>query len=267
VDRGKNDAADAEAICEAMSRPKVAKRVVAVKTLEQQSGQMLVGVRESLLRRRTQMSNTIRGYAAEYGLVAPRGFAHLDPLIERIEADQSLPDLVRDMFAVLVGEYRDVSARVTEIEARLLAHHRASEPSRRLAEVPGIGPVIAAALTAKVADPKRFRSARDFAAWLGLTPRDHSTGGKTRLGKITRAGDETLRALLWREFRHPAGQEVPGEGAWLARVAGRAQAAQTRRGRACQQDRAHRMEDDDDGRALRSAPARGTARHRRRRAR
>ena len=196
VDRGKNDAADAEAICEAMSRPKVAKRLVAIKTPEQQSGQMLVGVRESLLRRRTQVSNTIRGYAAEYGLVAPRGLAHLEPLIARIEADQTLPDLVRDMFAMLVGQYRHVSAQATEIEARLLAHHRASEPSRRLAEVPAIGPVIAAALTAKVADPKGFRSARDFAAWVGLTPRDHSTGGKMRQGKITRAGDEMLRSLL-----------------------------------------------------------------------
>ena len=196
VDRGKNDAADAEAICEAMSRPKVAKRFVAIKTIEQQSGQMLIGVRDRLLKRRTQVSNTIRGYAAEFGLMAPRGLAHLEPLIERIEADRTLPELVRDLFMMLVGQYRHVSAQITEIEARLLSHHRASALRRRLAEAPTIGPVIAAALTAKVPDPTVFRSARDFAAWLGLTPKDHSTGGKARQGRITRAGDEMLRSLL-----------------------------------------------------------------------
>jgi transposase len=196
VDRGKNDAADAEAICEAMSRPKVAKRFVTVKTVEQQASQMLVGVREGLLKRRTQVSNTIRGHASEFGLVAPRGVSHIEPLIERIFEDQSLPELVRDMFAMLVGQYRHVSAQIREIEARLIEHQRANALSRRLAKVPTIGPVIAAALPAKVPDPKVFRSARDFAAWLGLTPKDHSTGGKTRLGVITRAGDETLRSLL-----------------------------------------------------------------------
>jgi transposase len=196
VDRGKNDAADAEAICEAMSRPKVAKRFVTVKTVEQQASQMLVGVREGLLKRRTQVSNTIRGHAGEFGLVAPRGVSHIEPLIERIFEDQSLPELVRDMFAMLVGQYRHVSAQIREIEARLIEHQRANALSRRLAKVPTIGPVIAAALPAKVPDPKVFRSARDFAAWLGLTPKDHSTGGKTRLGVITRAGDETLRSLL-----------------------------------------------------------------------
>jgi transposase len=196
VDRGKNDAADAEAICEAMSRPKVARRVVAAKTVEQQAGQMLIGVRDRLLKRRTQVSNTIRGYASEFGLVAAKGLAQLEPLLKRIGEDRTLPDLVRDMFAMLAGQYLHVSAQIREIEARLMAFHRASARSQRLAEVPTIGPVIAAALAAKVPDPKAFRSGRDFAAWLGLTPKDHSTGGKTRLGVITRAGDEMLRSLL-----------------------------------------------------------------------
>lgn len=196
VDRGKNDAADAEAISEAMSRPKVQKRFVSAKTVEQQAGQMLVGVREALLKRRTQVSNTIRGYASEFGLVAPKGLAHLEPLLARIKEDQTLPEPVRDMFAVLAGQYQHVSAQIREIETRLMAFHRDSARSRRLAEVPTIGPVIATALTAKVSDPKIFRSGRNFAAWLGLTPKDHSTGGKTRLGGITRAGDETLRSLL-----------------------------------------------------------------------
>lgn len=196
VDRGKNDAADAEAICEAMSRPKVARRLVAVKTVEQQAGQMLIGVRENLLKRRTQVSNAIRGYASEFGLVAPKGLAHVEPLLERIGADRALPELVRDMFAILAGQYRHVSAQIREIDARLMAFHRASALSRRLAAVPTIGPVIAAALTTKVPDPKMFRSGRDFAAWVGLTPKDHSTGGKARSGGITRAGDERLRSLL-----------------------------------------------------------------------
>ena len=196
VDRGKNDAADAEAICEAMSRPKVAKRFAAVKAVEQQAGQMLIGVRDGLVDRRTQVSNRIRGYAVEFGLVAPKGLAHLEPLLERIAADRTLPELVRDLFAMLDGQYRHVSAQIREIEAKLMAFHRASGLSRRLVAVPTIGPVIAAALAAKVPDPRRFRSGRDFAAWIGLTPKDHSTGGKTRLGGITRAGDEKLRSLL-----------------------------------------------------------------------
>jgi transposase len=196
VDRGKNDAADAEAICEAMSRPKVQKRFVAVKTAEQQAGQMLIGVREGLLERRTQVSNAIRGYAAEFGLVAPRGLMQIEPLLACIGEDQAIPELARDMFAMLAGQYRHVSIQIRAIEARLLAFHHASATSRRLAEVPAIGPVSAAALTAKVANPQAFRSGRDFAAWIGLTPRDHSTGGKARPGAITRAGDETLRSLL-----------------------------------------------------------------------
>jgi transposase len=196
VDRGKNDAADAEAICEAMSRPKVQRRLVAVKTVEQQSSQMLIGVREGLLKRRTQVSNTIRGYAAEFGLTAPKGLAHLEPLLDGVKEDPALPELVREMFAMLAGQYRHVSAQIRQIEVRLLELHRASALSRRLAQAPTIGPVTAVTLTAKVCDPKLFRSARDFAAWLGLTPKDHSTGGKARLGAITRAGDERLRSLL-----------------------------------------------------------------------
>ena len=196
LDRGKNDAADAEAICEAMSRPKVAKKFVAVKTVEQQAGQMLIGVRAQLLKRRTQVSNMIRGYASEYGVVTPKGLAHLEPLLARLGSDEALPELVRELFAMLADQYREVDAQVRKIEARLLAHQRANELSRRLEKVPTIGPVIAAALPAKVADPKGFGSGRNFAAWLGLTPKNHSTAGKMRLGVITRAGDEMLRSLL-----------------------------------------------------------------------
>ena len=196
VDRGKNDAADAEAICEAMSRPKVKKRFVAAKTVEQQAAQMLIGVREALLRRRTQVSNAIRGHAAEFGLVAPKGLARIELLAEQIAQDVTIPPLAREMFLVLVGQYRHANAQVTELDARLMAFHRSNEQSLRLAEVPAIGPVTAAALVAKVSHPETFRCGRDFAASIGLTPKDHSTAGKARLGGITRAGDETLRTLL-----------------------------------------------------------------------
>ena len=196
VDRGKNDAADAEAICEAMSRPKMKKRFVAVKTAEQQAATMLMRTRESFLRRRTQLSNTIRGHAAEFGIVAPRGLAHVDERLERAAKDVAIPELVKEMFLLLAGQYLHLEAQIKEIEAKLTAFHRDNELSQRLAAVPTIGPVTAACLSARVTNPKMFACGRNFSAWLGMTPKDHSTAGKMRLGVITRAGDEMLRSLL-----------------------------------------------------------------------
>ena len=194
VKRGKNDAADAEALCEAMSRPTM--RFVPVKTVEQQAALMLVGVRDRLIRNRTQLSNAIRGHAGEFGLIAAKGKAHLDPLLERIQADQSLPTLARELFAALAKEYAQLQAQIDEVDARLLAWHRADECSQRLTKIPGVGPIGAVLLTMKTPDPELFRSGRQFAAWIGLTPKDHSTAGKVRLGVITRAGDEGLRSVL-----------------------------------------------------------------------
>jgi len=194
VRRGKNDAADAEAICEAMSRPRT--RFVPVKSRENQAAQMLVGVRDQLIRRRTQLSNAIRGYAAEFGLVAAKGLAKIEPLLCRIETEESVPTLARELFAVLGQEYRLLASRIGEVDKKLMAFHRADETSRRLACVPAIGPIGATLLSIKVADAHAFRSGRDFAAWLGLTPKNHSTAGRTRLGAITRAGDEKLRSTL-----------------------------------------------------------------------
>ena len=194
VKRGKNDAADAEALCEAAGRPTM--RFVPMKSAEQQADLMLAGLRERLGRRRTQLANTIRGYAAEFGRVAPRGASQVAPLLARLRDDADLPDLAREMFAALAVELAQIEERLAALEARLKAWHRAHEASRRLAEVPGIGPIIAATLVMKTPHPEAFRSGRDFAAWIGLTPRDHSTAGKTRPGRITRAGDETLRSLL-----------------------------------------------------------------------
>jgi transposase len=138
----------------------------------------------------------MRGYAAEFGLVAAKGLDKIEPLLARIATDQTVPELARELFAELGGEYAQLNARIGKLETRLLAWHRSNELSRRLAEIPCIGPIGAVSLVMKVPDPHAFHRARDFAAWLGLTPRDHSTAGRQRMGVITRAGDEDLRRLL-----------------------------------------------------------------------
>jgi transposase len=194
VKRGKSDTADAEALCEAMSRPTM--RFVPVKTAEQQAAQMLAGVRAQLVRRRTQLTNAIRGYAAEFGLVAAKGLGKIEPLLARIGADETLPALAKELFEAQAREYAWLRKELEALDAKLMAWHRANELSRRLAQLPGVGPIGATLLAIKVADAKAFKSGRDFAAWMGLTPKNHSTAGKNRLGVITRAGDEMLRSVL-----------------------------------------------------------------------
>lgn len=194
VKRNKNDGIDAEAACEAMSRPTM--RFVPVKSAEQQAALMLAGRRDGLVRRRTQLSNAIRGHAAEFGLIAAKGLHKIEPLLQRIATDAKMPDLAKELFADYGEEYAALQTRISAIEARLMAWHKANELSRRLAEIPSVGPIGASLMAMKVNDPHAFRCARDFAAWLGLTPKDHSTAGKTRLGVITRAGDEALRSVL-----------------------------------------------------------------------
>lgn len=192
--RGKNDDRDAEAGCEAMSRPTM--RTVPVKSAEEQAVLMLLATRDRLVRDRTRLTNAIRGHAAEFGLIAARGLDKVEPLLERIAADPVLPVLARELFAALGRQHGALRTEIEEIDARLAAFHRGDAMSRMLAQIPGVGMVGAVMLAAKTPDPGVFRSARDFAAWLGLTPKDHSTAGKTRLGGITRAGDEALRSVL-----------------------------------------------------------------------
>ena len=194
VKRGKHDAADAEALCEAMSRPTM--RFVPVKTVEAQAALMLVGMRDRAVRNRTQVANAIRGYAAEFGLTAAKGLAAIGPLLGRVAADAGVPELARELFAEQGREFARLEAEIARLEARLMAWHRQDACSRRLAKIPGIGPIGATLLALKTPDPHGFGSARQFAAWIGLTPKNHSTAGKVKLGAITRAGDEALRAVL-----------------------------------------------------------------------
>lgn len=194
VKRNKNDDADAEAICEAMSRPTM--RFVPVKTTEQQAALMLAGTREALIRRRTQLTNAIRGYAAEFGLTAAKGLSKIEQLLARIAGDATVPQLAKEMFAIHAKEHARLELAIQQIEAKMMAWHKDNESSRRLVEIPGVGPIGAALGAMKVTNPRAFRCGRGLSAWIGLTPKDHSTAGKKRLGVITRAGDETLRSVL-----------------------------------------------------------------------
>jgi len=196
VQRGKSDAADAEAICEAASRPKLRKNFVPIKSIEQQAAQMLTKLRAQFIGRRTQLANSIRGYAAEFGLTAPKGLSRLRELLADIRADATVPDLAMELMEALAGGLTRVDDQIATLDKKLMQLHRGNEMSRRLAGIPGIGPVAATLLSIKVTDAHSFKSGRNFAAWLGLTPKNHSTAGKNRLGVITRAGDEMLRSVL-----------------------------------------------------------------------
>ena len=194
VKRGKNDAADAAAICEAVTRPSM--RFVPVKTEDQQSALLMHRARELLVRQRTQLINAVRGHLAEFGLVAPRGPWNVPLLLAGLEEDERVPEPARQVIQLLAAQLEDVGRRIAEIDGRITAWHKDNPVSRRLATIPGIGPLIATAIVATVPDPKVFRSGREFAAWLGLVPRQKSTGGKPRLGRISRLGDRYIRQLL-----------------------------------------------------------------------
>jgi len=194
VQRGKNDAIDAEAICEAMSRPKM--RFVPVKTAESQAALTMLGVRDLLVKQRTMLINAIRGHAAEFGVTAPKGPQQVPELLRRVAAEEGVPALAREMLGLLASQLEALNAQLKAIEARLMAWHRQDQASQCLATIPGIGPIGGVSFTLKVPDPKAFRSGRHFAAWIGITPRENSTAGKHRPGKISREGDESLRRLL-----------------------------------------------------------------------
>ena len=196
VRRQKNDAADAEAICEAVTRPTM--RFVPVKSAERQSVLVLHRTRELLVRQRTMLINAIRGHCAEFGIIAPQGARRADELVEQVRRAQAdvLPDLARDALLMLADQLEALAVQIHALERRLLAWHRQDQDSLRLATIPGVGLISATALAASVPDPSLFRSGREFAAFLGLVPRQNSSGGKDRLGRISKMGDGYLRKLL-----------------------------------------------------------------------
>ncbi len=198
VKRGKTDAVDAEAICEAVSRPTM--RFVPIKTPEQQAVLMLHRSRAILIRQKTMAVNALRGHLAEFGMVARQGSKGFWELVERVFSedtdDTPLPSAARIALGALVNQIRHLQAEIKRIEIELLAWHRTSESSRRLETIPGIGFITATAIAATVTDPAHFTSSRQFAAWLGLTPKAHSSGGKERLGGVSKMGDKYLRTLL-----------------------------------------------------------------------
>ena len=196
VKRNKNDAADAEAICEAVTRPTM--RFVAVKSAEQQSVLMLHRTRELLVRQRTMLVNAIRAHMAEFGVVARTGLPQVKELLAVIadEKDERIPPLARTCLEGLARQLLSLEREIVGAERRIHAWHRTNEESRRLETTPGIGPITASALASSITDPHVFRSGRSMAAWIGLVPRQNSTGGKERMGRISKQGDQYLRWLL-----------------------------------------------------------------------
>src|SRR5262249_17590115 len=190
IKRNKHHAADAEAICEAVRATTL--RFVPIKTADQEAAVLLHRGRERLVRQRTGLVNALRGHLAEFGVIAPRGLRHVGKLIAivRDEDDARLPDLARQVLQVLAAQIEQLEAAVAAIEKQLMTWHKSNPVSQRLASVPGIGPIIATAIAATVVEPSGFRSGREFAAWLGLVPRQHSTGGKYRLGGISKRGNQ-----------------------------------------------------------------------------
>ena len=194
--RSKNDANDAAAICEAVTRPSM--RFVPTKSEQQQAGLMLHRTRQLLVRQRTMLSNAIRGHMAELGIISAKGRNGTAELLKVIAnaADDRIPPIARFCLEVLARQYVAITAEIGAIDKRIHAWHRSCEESRRLEEIPGIGPIVATALVAEIGDWQQFRSGRNLAAWIGLVPKQHSTGGKERLGSITKQGNRYLRWLL-----------------------------------------------------------------------
>ncbi len=195
VKRGKkNDAADAAAICEAASRPDVT--FVPIKSVEQQGTLAVHAARTLLVKQQTMLANAMRGLATEFGLTVPKSMGKLGDLMTLVDADEAMPEEARQVLGALFGQCRALEESIGTLEAKIVAHARRDDAARRLATVPGIGPITSSLIAATVADIGVFQSARHFAAWLGLVPRQHSTGGKTRLGRITKAGNREIRRLL-----------------------------------------------------------------------
>jgi transposase len=221
VKRVKNDANDAEAICEAMSRPGM--RFVPIKSAESQAELMPLRVRNLLIKQRTAVINTIRGYAAEFGVIATKGPVKVAELLQQAHAEEAnVPTLAVDMLRLLAARLDALDVKLKLIETRLMALHRENSVSQCLASQPGIGPIGAVSFALRVTDPKSFRSWRHFAAWLGLTPKDNSSGSKRRQGRISRQGNEALRKLVVLGATAVIRLAKPGHGSpWLLNLLAR----------------------------------------------
>ena len=220
VKRQKNDMADAEAIAEAASRPTM--RFVAVKSEDQQGAAMVYRTRDLLVRQRTQTINALRAHLAEQGIIAPTGPAHVGRLAAVIDGDDgALPSTVRDLARLLLDQIAALSGKVADLDAELRRRASIDDTARRLATIPGVGPITAAAITTFAPPMETFSKGRDFAAWVGLTPRQHSSGGKERLGRTSKMGQRDIRRLLIigavAVVRWAARKGAP-EGSWLARM-------------------------------------------------
>jgi transposase len=194
VKRGKNDAADAAAVCEAMSRPDM--RFVPIKSADQQAVLMLHKTRELMIKQRTMSVNALRGHLAEFGLIAPKGVGRVGELLELANADASLPNEAKAAVKLLASHLEGLDRSIDVMEKEIAAANAGGRTSRLLDQIPGVGPLIASAIAASVPDPSVFKSGRGFAAWLGLTPRQNSSGGKEKLGAITKQGNRYLRKTL-----------------------------------------------------------------------
>jgi transposase len=190
----KNDPADAAALCTAASRPDM--MFVPIKNIEQQGILAVHSARSLLVKQQTMLANAMRGLATEFGLTVPRGIGRLDELLKLVDADKTFPEKARQVFMGLFVQCRALAESIGALEAAIVAHARQDETARRLQTIPGVGPITASLIATTVGDISLFKSARHFAAWLGLVPRQYSTGGKTRLGRITKAGNREIRKLL-----------------------------------------------------------------------
>ncbi len=224
VKTNKNDAADAEAICEAVTRPSM--RFVPTKNIEQQAVLALHRARQGFVKARTAQANQIRGLLAEYGIVLPQGISHISKRVPTVveDGESELPGVFRQLLQRLVEHLKELDRQVLELEAQIQLWHRQNEASRKLAQIPGIGPITASALVASIGDAKRFANGRQFAAWLGLVPRQHSSGGKQVLLGISKRGDIYLRTLLIlgaRAVLRILEQRTDRTQAWLKRLLAR----------------------------------------------
>ena len=216
VRRNKTDPADAEAICEAVSRPSM--RFVPIKSAADQAMAAVHRVRERLIAQRTQMINMVRGHMAEFGSVVAKGPQHVKELLAELVEPQSVPEPLRQALLGLVRLLSELREQIAALDKQILAWHRHDERSRRLAKIDGYGPILSSAMALRVQEPKRFRCGRDLSAWIGLTPKQNSSGGKTRLGAISKKGDVYLRRLLINGAQAVLNSKWAKQDPWIARL-------------------------------------------------